>query len=198
MANMRNARHRLTFAILSASSLVILHAQQRAPTAIKAPGVSVAFAHPPDRAPSFSGYLPPEAFCPPDKNSPRRPGVLISFCTIDDPHEQGPLAKVAHDISAVRVTWSDPARFKTEAQTEELLREILSSPSTITWTFQIWQQANPRPSVMANVEHRTGKQGRLVVWCDWGLHWVYQDGNDNWWWGAWGGPEPPSVGTVPK
>jgi hypothetical protein len=194
---MRNARHCLTFAILSAS-LIVLDAQQSAPTAITAPGVSVTFAHPPDRAPLFSGYLPPEAFCPPGKNSPRQPGVQISFCTIDDPGEQGPLANVAHDISALRVTWSDTERFKTEAQTEELLRKILSSPTTQTWTSQVWSQGNPRPSVMADIEHRTGRQGRLVVWCDSGLRWVYQDGTDNWWWGLWGGPEPPCIRTAPK
>lgn len=93
---------------------------------------------------------------------------------------------VANRISGLKVTWSDPARFKSESQTEELLRLLLTSSKTETATYHLWSWGDNIPNVIATVEHKTGKPGRLVLWCPPpGLYWAYQDGNGKWWWGYW-------------
>jgi hypothetical protein len=103
------------------------------------------------------------------------------------PNDHGAFAEiVANQISALKVTWSDPARFKTEAQTEELLGLLLTSSKTGTMTYHAWSWGDALPNVIASVEHKTGKPGKLILWCPPpGLYWAYQDGNGKWWWGYW-------------
>jgi hypothetical protein len=132
--------------------------------------VKITFAHPPDapKPPSDLRYA-----------SLGQPGM--------GPNGHGAFADVvANQISALKVTWSDPARFKSEAQTEELLRLLLTSSKTETMTYHVWSWGDALPNVIATIENRTGKPGKLVLWCPPpGLYWAYQDGNGKWWWGYW-------------
>ena len=93
---------------------------------------------------------------------------------------------VANRVSALKVTWSDPTRFESEVQTEELLRLLLTNAKTETTTFHIWSWGDALPNLIATVEHKTGKPGQLILWCPPpGLYWAYQDGDGKWWWGFW-------------
>ncbi len=136
------------------------------------PYLKITFAHPPDAPPTFGGGLPREAQVP-------QPGW--------DTKGHGALADiVANRVSSLKVTWSDPARFKSEAQTEELLRLLLTSSKTEMMTYHVWSWGDNIPNVIATVEHKTGKPGRLVLWCPPpGLYWAYQDGDGKWSWGYW-------------
>lgn len=150
--------------------------------------ITITFAHPPEAAPPDGGGLPHEALYPPGAT---------------DGKEYGPFAKiVAHRISGVSVTWSDPQRFKTEEQTAALLTELLSSTSTRTYTAHAWSYGDGVPSLVATVDHTTGKTGRWIVWCPpISLDWAYQDENGKWWWGLWDrlkAPMPKSCGTVER
>jgi hypothetical protein len=111
--------------------------------------IKVTFAHPTDTAP-FGGGLPREAQFPPGFDS-KEHGTFGGI--------------VAHRISALRLTWSETTRFKTEGQAEDLLRQLLSSPNTETWTYRVWSFVDVRPSMVVTVEHVAGKQGMWVVWC---------------------------------
>jgi hypothetical protein len=131
--------------------------------------IKITFSRPSEAPPPFGGGLP--------RNSSYPPG--------HDSREHGAFANiVAGNISGVKVTWADPERFKTEAETEALLRELLSSPNTTTWAYHAWSQLDGFPSVVATIEHRKGKEGRWVVWCP-GPNWAYQDENGKWWWSTW-------------
>lgn len=118
-----------------------------------------------------------------------------------DPGEHGPLTNiVAGRISALTVTWADPALFKSQDQTRDFLKEILSSTNTQTWSFHIWSYGDVTPSVTATVEHVNGRPGKWWIWCSPGLAWAYLDANGKWWWGSWGfqSPKPKSLGTPDK
>jgi hypothetical protein len=133
--------------------------------------VRITFARPPDVAPPFGGGIPYEAQVPPGADT-KGHGALADV--------------VGNQISALKVTWSDPARFKSEAQTEELLRFLLSNSKTEMMTYHAWSSLDGFPSVMATVEHTAGKPGRLVIWSPPpGLYLAYLDGNGKWWWGYW-------------
>jgi hypothetical protein len=88
-------------------------------------------------------------------------------------------------IAALNVTWADPMRFKTETETRDLLREVLSSSTTRTWGAHIWSWGDVEPSMVATVDHAVGKQGKWLLWCRPTIYWAYQDGNGKWWWGSW-------------
>jgi len=117
--------------------------------------------------------------------------------------EHGSFANVvAHRISAVTVTWFDQNRFKSEAQAEELLRQLLNSENTVTFGFHAWSYGYDSLGIVATVEHVSGQRGRWIVWCPpINLTWTYQDGDGIWWWGAWEShkaPVPTSAGAAPK
>ncbi len=172
-------------ALIGALLGLSVHAQQAASTAVGVPQVKITFADPLGAAPPLSGAVPREAMSsgmrPTDSNG------VVGFSVIEDPKEQGAFAKVVdRRLSIVKVTWFDSKRFQTQAQVDELLRELLSSANTQTWTFQAWSYLNGQPSVLATVEHTAAKEGRWIVWCPPNnLDWVYEDGNGKWWWGAW-------------
>jgi hypothetical protein len=154
------------------------------PKAVQVPDIKITFAHPPDAPSPFGGDLPREAEVPPAPDA-KEHGVFADI--------------VANHISALNVTWSDPARFKSEEQTEDLLRQLLSSPNTQTWRYHVWQFGDAIPCAEVTVEHVAGKQGRWVVWCPPpGLYWAYLDGDGKWWWGQWNvlkAPLPRSMGA---
>lgn len=103
-----------------------------------------------------------------------------------DAREYGPFTnRVAGRISSLNVTWANPKRFKTENQTRSLLRELLCSTNTETWTFHVWSWVEGAPSIVATVSHTNGKQGALMIWYSPSLFWAYKDGNGKWWWGSW-------------
>ncbi len=106
---------------------------------------------------------------------------------------------VAGRISALNVTWADTNLFKHQTQIQSLLRELLSSTNTQTWTYHVWSFGDAEPSLVATVDHTAGKQGKWLAWCSPsspGPYWAYQDGNGKWWWGQWNvltGPKPKSL-----
>jgi hypothetical protein len=167
--------------------------------------IKITFANPPVPPPPDAGSLPREALYPPDMDSKEhgpftnvvavvRTNVVVTWL---GSKEHGAFTNVvASRISAVTVTWADPKRFKTEKQTEDFLRELLSSTNTQTWTYHIWSYGDGIPSVLAAVEHTAGKQGKWVIWCSPNLYWAYQDQNGKWWWGMWDvlkAPRPKSM-----
>jgi hypothetical protein len=92
---------------------------------------------------------------------------------------------VAGRISALKVTWADPKYFKSEHETEDFLRQLLSITNSQTWAFHVWSYLDAVPSVVATVEHMEGKPGKWWVWRSPSLTCAYLDGNGKWWWGAW-------------
>lgn len=135
------------------------------------PFVKITYSHPAGAPPPFGGGLPYEAQVPPGADT-KGHGAFVDL--------------IANRVSGLKVTWSDPARFKSEAQTEELLRLLLTSAKTEMMTYHVWSWVDALPSLIATVEHKTGKPGKFVLWCpppD--LYWAYQDGNGKWWWGYW-------------
>ena len=151
---------------------------------VKVADIEITFADPPVTPPR---NLPKEAQCPPDFDS-KEHGTFTDI--------------VAGRIKALNVTWADPKFFKTQSQTRELLRELLSSTNTYTYNFHIWQWADVTPSVVATVEHTVGNQGKWMVWCDRSpsIYWAYLDGNGKWRWGGWDykAPRPKSLDTERK
>jgi hypothetical protein len=151
---------------------------------VKVADIEIAFADPPVTPPR---NLPKEAQYPPDFDS-KEHGTFTDI--------------VAGRIKALNVTWADPKFFKTQSQTQELLRELLSSTNTYTYNFHIWQWADDTPSVVATVEHTVGNQGKWMVWCDRSpsIYWAYLDGNGKWRWGGWDykAPRPKSLDTERK
>jgi hypothetical protein len=129
--------------------------------------------------------LPREALYPPGMDSDEH-GALINI--------------VADRISALTVTWADPEIFKTQSQTQDFLRELLSSTNTQTWTVHIWSYVDGVPCVVATVEHTNGRQGKWWVWSSPNVAWAYLDGNGKWWWGLWDyrSSKPKSLGTGGK
>jgi hypothetical protein len=106
---------------------------------------------------------------------------------------------VAGHIAALTVTWADSKIFKTESQTRDFLRELLSSPNTQTWAYHAWSYLDGYPSIVAIVEHTAGKQGKWIIWSSPNVDWAYQDENGKWWWGMWDSlksPKPKSL-TAP-
>jgi len=151
----------------------------------------IIFKHPSDAPPPPSGGLSREAEYPPTAAGESR--------------ERGSFANVvARRISAVTVTWFDPSRFKTEAQAEDLLRQLLNSGNTTTFAFHAWSYGFDSPGIVATVEHVSGQHGRLIVWCPpINLTWAYQDEKGNWWWSMWDSlkaplPQSVGVGAAPK
>jgi hypothetical protein len=100
--------------------------------------------------------------------------------------EKGTFASMtANRVSSLTVTWFDPEQFKSQTQAEGLLRELLSSTQTTMYTFHVWSFGDSQAKLAAIVQHRTGKPGRLVLWCPSpALYWAYQDGSGKWWWGS--------------
>jgi hypothetical protein len=170
--------------VLIASCAIGIRAQQTPSEAGRVSGVKVTFAEPLDAAPPVGGGMPSGAATGGSKGTGS--AGSLGFQVIQDPGEQGAFAGVVdRRLVTVNVTWFDSGRFKTHADVENLLRELLRSTNTQTWTFQVWSWANGQPSVAANVEHAGAKEGRWILWCGPKLTWAYQDGNDKWWWGAW-------------
>jgi hypothetical protein len=104
---------------------------------------------------------------------------------------------VDHRVSALEVTWFDPRRFKTEEQTSDFLRRLLSNTNTHAWTYHVWSKAYFNPSVVATVEHVSGNQGKLLVYPSHKtdpVYWSYQDASGKWWCGEW----DPSQDALPK
>lgn len=120
--------------------------------------------------------LPKEALYPPGFDSVEH-GALTNI--------------VAGRISALDVAWTDPKFFKTEKQTQNFLRQLLSITNSQTYAFHIWSYGDGVPSVVATVEHTEGKQGKWWVWFSPSLTCAYLDGGGKWWWGMW----PKSVPT---
>ena len=103
-----------------------------------------------------------------------------------DSLEHGPLTNaVVGRIAGLTVTWADPQRFRTERQTESLLRDLLTSTNTQTYTCHVWSFVDTAPALVASVKHNDGIEGKWVVWVRPGLYWAYRDGNRRWWWGDW-------------
>jgi hypothetical protein len=88
---------------------------------------------------------------------------------------------VAGRISALNVTWTDSKYFKSENQIQIFLNELLNS-STQTWNYHVWQWADGEPMLIATVEHKNGKQGKLFVWSHPNVYWAYLDENGKWRW----------------
>jgi hypothetical protein len=126
--------------------------------------------------------LPSEALYPPTQG---KAAAGIEFKTVN-PGEKGTFAKlVSNNISGVTVTWVDPDHFNSQAQTTDLLRELLTSTQTTIYAFHVWSWVDAEAKLAASVQHRNGKQGRLVLWCPSpALYWAYQDGSGTWWWGS--------------
>jgi hypothetical protein len=98
------------------------------------------------------------------------------------PKEHGAFTNiVAGRISALNVTWADSKYFKTENQMQIFLNELLNS-STQTWNYHVWSWMDSEPMLIATVEHKTGKQGKLFVWFYPNIYWAYLDENGKWWW----------------
>lgn len=103
-----------------------------------------------------------------------------------DSLEHGPLTNaVVGRIAGLTVTWADPQRFRTERQTESVLRDLLTSTNTQTYTCHVWSFVDTAPALVASVKHTDGIEGKWVVWVRPGLYWAYRDGNRRWWWGDW-------------
>ena len=155
--------------IFSAVGCVMVSGCAFAGDPVRAADIKITFAKPPVAS---AGELPREVLLP--KGS--------------DPDEHGALTNiVAGRIASLTVTWADPQRFKIERQTQDLLRELLSSTNTQTWSYHVWSFGDAQPSLVATVDHIDGKRGRWLLWCSPspGLYWAYQDGSGKWWWGQW-------------
>ena len=150
---------------------------------VSVPEIKITFAK--RRVAPPSGDLPHDAKYPPGFDS----NVYGALTNI-----------VAGRISALTVTWADSKRFKTEGQTADFLRELLSSTNTQTWTYHVWSYGDGVPSVLATVEHTVGKKGKWLIWSSPNVAWAYQDGSGKWWWGLWDykSPKPKSLETGSK
>jgi hypothetical protein len=138
-----------------------------------APEITVT--HPPDAsAPYIDGRIPREVLYPshpPRATPPDRP--LANFAN-----------SVARNVSAIRVRWFDQVVFKDDAHIVAVLRELLSDPKTDVYGFHIWSFGPTPASIVATVEHSTGKQGQLLVFCTRDIRWAYQDSRGEWWWAS--------------
>lgn len=129
--------------------------------------IKITFADPPV-APSFD-TLPGEAYLP--RHDSVEHGAFTNI--------------VAGHIAALNVTWADSKYFKTEEQTKNVLKELLSSTNTTSGPFHIWSWVDGVPNMVATVEHTAGKKGRWVIWFSPAIYWAYQDEYGKWWWGEW-------------
>jgi ankyrin repeat protein len=181
------------YLVLAGVLVAPMLAQQLSPATLP-PSIRVTFANPPDPPPplALEGGLPNEALYPSQKTSPPPKSDSLALGTFAD--------LVAHRISSIKVTWSDPQRFKTHTQTQDLLNEVLSNAKSQTFGFHVWSNSDLTPCLTATVTHSAGHPGRLVLWCDdpvpanpptqpyasnGALKWAYQDGSGRWWWAAW-------------
>ena len=172
--------------LVLAGVLVAPMLAQQLPPATPPSSIPVTFANPPDPPPPLAveGGLPDEALYPSQKTSPPPKSDSLALSTFAD--------LVAHRISSIKVTWSDPQRFKTHTQTQDLLNEVLSNAKTQTYGFHVWSNMDLAPCLTATVTHSAGDPGRLVLWCNdpvaanpptrpyasnGELKWAYQDGN---------------------
>jgi hypothetical protein len=89
-------------------------------------------------------------------------------------------------ITALEVTWSDTALFRTNRETEDFLRRLLATSRGSTVTFVPWAQMLGEPSIVATVEHTEGARGSWHIWYGWpSIYCVYRDGRGTWWFGYW-------------
>lgn len=146
------------------------------------PSLQIAFKVPFDPPPGFSGYLPQEAYLgnlTPFGEKPRTdPAKLGSFT--------GSFANRARrDVAAVTVRWMNSEQFKDQSQAAELLREVFSSVDTRIYAAHIGSWLDAVPTLVADVQHKSGAPGRLVLWCPSpASYWAYQDPQGIWMWGA--------------
>jgi hypothetical protein len=141
------------------------------------------------------------AFTTPTVTSPRTlPREALYPQGAEDGREYGALTNiVAGHIAALTVTWADPKIFKTENQTRDFLKELLSSTNENNWTFHAWSYVDTEPSMVTVVEHTAGRQGKWLIWCSPNVAWAYQDENGKWWWGLWDAlktPRPKSLNAA--
>jgi hypothetical protein len=126
----------------------------------------------------------------PDKNAAKDPTTKIEFGEVKDPSDHGPLSKlVVGRIAALKVSWADPTVFKNDEQAiAKFLRERLGSDRGSSNTFQVWSQGLSAPAVVAEVEHVSGKPGKLLIWWqpeDTTALCVYLDKDGKWWFCGW-------------
>jgi hypothetical protein len=149
--------------------------------------IAVTFANPPVRPtpdiPADSRHAGTE----PDPDAGKGGPWEVRFGTVRDLRDHGPLSTlVAGRIAALDVTWSDVALFRTNAETEDFLRALLTVPKGTTRTHVFWAQMLGVPSVVATVEHTQGARGSWRVWYAWpSIYCVYRDGRGAWWFGHW-------------
>lgn len=120
-----------------------------------------------------------------DSNNELNLGFTIG--TVLDRKNHGSLSNVvANRISAITVTYSDPALYTTTQVTEDFLRRLLTTHHGSTYTHVPWAQGLLQPNFETRISHTEGQSGRWLVWC--GRREVfcaYQDGAGKWWFSYW-------------
>ena len=156
-------------------------------TRVAASDIKIVFVTPPCRPlPDIPADARGAGVAPdPDTETGRAPG--IRFGIVPDPSDHGPLSRIADGrIATLEVTWSDPALFRTDGDTEAFLRRLVTIPRGSTTTFVPWAQMLGVPSVAALVEHTEGRRGNWHIWYAWpSIYCAYRDGNATWWFGYW-------------
>ena len=123
----------------------------------------------------------------PDPNAAKGGPAGVTFRIARDPRNHGSFSTVATPgMSALEVTWWDPALFGSEARTTDFMRRLATEPSGWAATHVPWAQALGVPSVVANVDHAAGGRGTWHVWYAWpSLYSVYRDGAGRYWFSHW-------------
>lgn len=131
----------------------------------------------------------------PDPDAKKGKTTEIKFGIVRDTKDHGALSTiVAGRIAGITVTWAETNRFKTQEQTESVVRRLLSAPAGSyqsgsycqTYTFVVWSQRLGQPSITVRVEHKDGKPGQLLLFASGDAYlFAYQDEEAKWWLGQW-------------
>lgn len=132
----------------------------------------------------------------PEPDANKRRVTEIELGIVRDTKDHGALSNVvAGHIVTITVAWADTNRFKTHAETQSILRRLLTAPAGSyltgsycqTYTHVFWSQRLGVPSVAARVEHSDGKLGQLLMFAieDGHYFFAYQDRYGTWWLGQW-------------
>lgn len=103
----------------------------------------------------------------------------IVFRIIPDGDEKGPLRdKIRGSIHAIKIRYFND-EYIDRAQVEPILRELLRSGETSTYTFPFWAEGLGFPLIEAYIHFReTAIPGYLLVWYK---RVAYRDSDNTWW-----------------